>query len=625
MNSNDLSEGSTEELFGVEKATNPITGLHEKDHNLNVITRRNMQLYNRFRDRMYSVENDCSKSSRHETEMKRIEESRRNLPIAEFREQILHMVEENPVIVVKGEPGCGKSTQVPQYIMEHWEASQQGAHCNIIVTQPRRLSAISLAEWVAHERQERVGDVVGYQVRLKAALPRPPGGALLYCSTGILLRRLQSNPGLTGASHVILDEAHERDVNTDVLLVLLRRALALNPKLRVIVMSATINAELFQKYFDNAPMLHIPGFTYPVQSFYLEDVNIPGVNLKCNVSHLPAIDCLQVANIIQWVDKNRPDGAILCFLPGWAEIVTVIKHLGKHDSHLILPVHSRLSNEEQQRIFSTPARGIRKIILATNIAETSITINDVIYVIDTGAHKEERLNVQLGVGVLDSHWVSQANVNQRRGRAGRVKPGECYHMYTRDTYNSLMKFPVPEVLRVPLEKTVLDCKTYSQDEKAEGFLSQMPEPPPPESVAQAVHELIHLGALDEDEKLTPLGRRIAMFTTHPKLSKALVHAAVFRCVSPIVTIATVLTNDSEMFQGGLNMKDAIRTVKKIYHPSSDHLALAWLYREWESLLEEGATEALSFSRSKGLNNVNMKLISRSGGRTHFKLKCQGTL
>lgn len=236
----------------------------------------------------------------------------------------------------------------------------------------------------------QVGDVVGYQVRLKAALPRPPGGALLYCSTGILLRRLQSNPGLIGASHVILDEAHERDVNTDVLLVLLRRALTLNPKLRVIVMSATINAELFQKYFDNAPILHIPGFTYPVQSFFLEELNIPGVNMKCNMSHLPAIDCLQVATLIQWVDKNRPDGAILCFLPGWAEIVAVAKHLGNNDSHLILPVHSRLSNEEQQRIFHTPAQGIRKIILATNIAETSITINDVIYVIDTGAHKEER-------------------------------------------------------------------------------------------------------------------------------------------------------------------------------------------------------------------------------------------
>lgn len=235
-----------------------------------------------------------------------------------------------------------------------------------------------------------MGDVVGYQVRLKAALPQPPGGAVLYCSTGILLRRLQSNPGLIGASHVILDEAHERDVNTDVLLVLLRRALALNPKLHVIVMSATINAELFQKYFDNAPMLHVPGFAHPVQSFFLEDLSIPGVNVNSDMSNLPAVDCHQVATLIRWVDRNRPDGAILCFLPGWAEIVTVTKHLGNDGSHLILPVHSRLTHEEQRRIFYTPMPGVRKIILATNIAETSITINDVIYVIDTGAHKEQR-------------------------------------------------------------------------------------------------------------------------------------------------------------------------------------------------------------------------------------------
>lgn len=236
----------------------------------------------------------------------------------------------------------------------------------------------------------QVGDVVGYQVRLKAALPRPPGGALLYCSTGILLRRLQSNPGLTGASHVILDEAHERDINIDILLVLLRRALALNPKLRVIVMSATINAELFQKYFNDAPMLHVPGFTYPVKSLFLEDLNIPGVETKMNMSHVPALDCQQVATLIRWVDKNRPEGAILCFLPGWAEITAVARHLENVGSYRILPVHSRLSHEEQSRIFSPSVSRQRKIILATNIAETSITVSDVVYVIDTGAHKEER-------------------------------------------------------------------------------------------------------------------------------------------------------------------------------------------------------------------------------------------
>jgi HrpA-like RNA helicase len=187
-----------------------------------------------------------------------------------------------------------------------------------------------------------------------------------------------------------VDEAHERDINIDILLVLLRRALALNPKLRVVVMSATINAELFQKYFNGAPMLHIPGFTYPVQSFFLEDLSIPGVQTKMDVSHAPNVEYQQVAAVIRWVDKNRPDGAILCFLPGWAEITGVARHLENGGSYCILPVHSRLSHEEQSRIFGPSVSGQRKIILATNIAETSITVNDVVYVIDTGAHKEER-------------------------------------------------------------------------------------------------------------------------------------------------------------------------------------------------------------------------------------------
>ncbi|KAJ4430295.1 hypothetical protein ANN_22508, partial [Periplaneta americana] len=383
------------------------------------------------------------------------------------REQIVKMIDENPVIVVKGEPGCGKSTQVPQYIMEHYEGSKRGAHCNVIITQPRRLSAISLAEWVAFERQEKVGDVVGYQVRFKSAIPRAPGGVLLYCSTGILLRRIQNNPGLLGASHVVLDEAHERNINTDVLLVLLRRAIALNPELRVIVMSATINAELFRKYFDNAPVLSVPGFTYPVKSYFAEDLDILSTGNETTLCN-PAINCSQVATVINWIDKHRPEGAILCFLPGWTEISSVLNYLEGDRSRIILPVHSRLSHEDQRRIFSNPPPGIRKIILATNIAETSITINDVVYVIDTGAQKEERLNIRLGVSTLGNQWVSQANVNQRKGRAGRVQPGECYHMYSRHTFENLNKFPIPELLRLPLEQTVLDCKSREVFSWAEG-------------------------------------------------------------------------------------------------------------------------------------------------------------
>ncbi|XP_069687119.1 ATP-dependent RNA helicase DHX30-like isoform X2 [Periplaneta americana] len=602
------NEEMTEEIYGAEVDTNPITGFVKKTEDSKAIARRNMQLYSRYLQRT-GVENGSIKSPGFERERKQIEEMRRSLPITQFREQIVKMIDENPVIVVKGEPGCGKSTQVPQYIMEHYEGSKRGAHCNVIITQPRRLSAISLAEWVAFERQEKVGDVVGYQVRFKSAIPRAPGGVLLYCSTGILLRRIQNNPGLLGASHVVLDEAHERNINTDVLLVLLRRAIALNPELRVIVMSATINAELFRKYFDNAPVLSVPGFTYPVKSYFAEDLDILSTGNETTLCN-PAINCSQVATVINWIDKHRPEGAILCFLPGWTEISSVLNYLEGDRSRIILPVHSRLSHEDQRRIFSNPPPGIRKIILATNIAETSITINDVVYVIDTGAQKEERLNIRLGVSTLGNQWVSQANVNQRKGRAGRVQPGECYHMYSRHTFENLNKFPIPELLRLPLEQTVLDCKTYSQNEKAADFLSQMPEPPSLDSVRQAVVELINLDALDDDENLTPLGRRIAMFTTHPKLSKAMIHSAIFRCVSPILSIATLLSSDAEMFHGGLRNKENVRLVKKNVHSSSDHLALAWLYEEWETLLKKSTLSTKNFCSQKGLNSDSMRLISK---------------
>ncbi|KAJ9582630.1 hypothetical protein L9F63_023008, partial [Diploptera punctata] len=530
-----------------------------------------------------------------------------NPKIIEFKSEILKKVEENNVLVIKGETGCGKSTQVPQYIMEQWESAQKGSECNIIITQPRRISAISLANRVAQERQEMVGDVVGYQVRLKSVLPRPPGGALLFCSTGILLRRLQSNLGLFGASHIILDEAHERDISTDMLLVLLRRALSLNPDLRLIIMSATINAEVFQEYFGNAPMLSIPGFTYPVKSVFLEDLQFE-IEPYTMLEH-PVIDCDLVANTINWIDKNRPEGAILCFLPGWAQISNITTIL-KNKRYWVLPAHSKLNHKDQHNIFEKPPFGYRKIILSTNIAETSLTINDVKYVVDAGAHKEERLNMDLGMSSLANHWISKANVSQRKGRAGRVQPGECFHLYTREKYESLDQFPMPEVLRVSLEKTVLDLKTYSPYEKAKDFLSEMPEPSKVEAISQAVNELYQLGALDENERLTPLGRRIALFSTHPKLSKALVLSAIFRCVSPMLTIATVLSGEEKVFKGSFDNKGYIRMFKKQFHPSSDHISIAWIYQQWEAIHEKNHIDACNYCDDNNLSNYNLILIQK---------------
>ncbi|XP_043285060.1 ATP-dependent RNA helicase DHX30-like [Venturia canescens] len=539
------------------------------------------------------------------------------LPISEYRNQIIEEIQNSRVLLIKGDTGCGKTTQVPQYIMEFFESQSKATDCNMIVAQPRRISAISLAERIASERAERVGDVVGYQVRLKQILPSTPGG-ILFCTTGILLRKMQQNPNLEGVSHVILDEAHERTINTDMLLVLLKRALQNNPKLKVVVMSATINADLFQQFFD-CNVVEVPGRTFPVKMNFLEDVE----NLGIRSSHQwigeqefpdrPLVDAQMIGQLVCWITKKKPPGAILVFLPGWGEIVKVKKYLEEHSTRnsqrIIIPVHSRMSYQDQQKIFGHPPEGWRKIVLATDIAETGITVTDVVYVVDSATQKAMKYHEKKGISSVETQYASQANIQQRKGRAGRVQPGESYHLITRSHFDTLPVDPLPEVLRSSLEKTVLDCKTYS-NEKAETFLGSMPQPPTLSAVRQAIKDLRELGALDDKENLTALGKRIALFTLHPKLSKALVYSSIFNCVSPMVTIVSAMSADSEIFAGTLHDKVAIRRTKQKYHPASDHLSLRWIYSQWESHSQRGREAATHFCKRTNLFPDRMFTLSK---------------
>ncbi|XP_022175512.1 putative ATP-dependent RNA helicase DHX30 isoform X2 [Myzus persicae] len=505
------------------------------------------------------------------------------LPIDNYELDILNMIENNQVTIIKGEPGCGKSTRVPNFIMKKYSQEKKGSECNIYVTQPRRISALTLANRVAEERSEELGNVVGFQVRLKQILPRKPG-TIVFASSGILLQKLQADPGLKEFSHVIIDEAHEQDINTEILLMLTKNALQLNEKLKLIVMSATLNAEHFQNYYGHsASTIEIPGFTHPVKTQFLSKQLAREWGLfdtTVEENGKPYWNPQLVANVIQWIHNNKSPGAILCFVSGWQDIIDVNKLLQKRRHNFdIMFAHSKLTPEKQIEIMNPASNGRRKVVLATNIAETSITINDVVYVVDTGMQNISSWNAEKGIKLLDRCWVSQANAKQRRGRAGRTQPGECYHLYTLDRFNNCSEYPTPEIQLTPLEHTIINLKIHSQD-KARVVLSKLLNSPSVETIDIAVSELQLLGALDREEKLTALGKRIAAFPFDPCLSKALVNSVFFKCLDSTLTIITYLSSNMNIFKE-TTAADS-RIIKKNYSSCSDHLAVAKIYSEWNS-------------------------------------------
>ncbi|XP_025154671.1 putative ATP-dependent RNA helicase DHX30 [Harpegnathos saltator] len=541
-----------------------------------------------------------------------------DLPIFEFRDKILSMLENNRILLIEGDTGCGKSTQVPQFILDSYTRNGNATDCNILVSQPRRISAISLGDRVAYERREILKDVVGYQVRLENQTPQELG-RIVYCTTGILLKKLQCSPGLEGCSHVILDEAHERSIDTDMLMILLKRALDLNPDLKILVMSATINSHLFQEYFD-CPVIKVPGRLYPVEMNFLEDIeNLPDFDkykpylrqVNDNKESI-LVDYVKIIQTIKWISANKPRGTILCFLPGWTEISQVQRMLEDDPiscyKQLLLPLHSKKSHKIQRRIFQEVADDTRKIILATDIAETGITIPDVRYVVDTAIRREIRWDDTQDLLRVSNEWITQANIKQRKGRAGRVQSGISYHLIKRSKYDDLKKYPIAQILSSSLEKIILESKTYI-NEKAEVFFSDFLEPPAPSRVQKGVNYLIELGALDNEENLTALGKRMIIFSAHPKFSKALVYSTIFKCIHPVVTITSIFSGENTLFSDMLSDKSKMRTNKATYHPSSDHVAMSWIFKTWYAHNSVTSRFAQNFCTEMDLRHKRMKVLS----------------
>ncbi|WWC89843.1 uncharacterized protein L201_004771 [Kwoniella dendrophila CBS 6074] len=557
---------------------------------------------------------------------------RRKLPAWKERENITNALESNRVLVVVGETGCGKSTQLPQFILDHEIQAGRGASTSVIVTQPRRVAAMGVAARVAQERLEDVDkspETVGYAIR--GERKSSADTRLLFCTTGVVLRRLGSgDPDLLGISHVVVDEAHERGVDTDLLICLLRDLLERNKTIKVILMSATINEQIFINYFGGCPSLTIPGFTHPVTDHYLEDViseirykpqpsrfgprqteeqkaaiRAEFSKLNLDLDSQRALEILAGADRIDYglvgaivkhiIDNSKSnDGAILVFMPGVMEIKQCINelqscNLGQVE---IMPLHANLSSAEQRKVF-LPTKPKRKIVIATNVAETSVTIPDVIYVVDGGRVKETQYDAENGMQKLVECWTSRASGRQRRGRAGRTQPGQCYKLYTRRTENNSMpRFPIPEILRTPLEALFLQVKGMNEDTDVKEFLSKAIDPPKMDAINAAWQTLQDLGAVEsEDHKsgLTALGRHMSMIPVDLRLAKMLVLGTIFKCLDPILTIAALLSS-KPLFTSPMEKRDESKKARESYSwARSDLLTDVRAYNACMAVREKGGS------------------------------------
>uniref|UniRef100_A0A3Q3AWS4 RNA helicase n=1 Tax=Kryptolebias marmoratus TaxID=37003 RepID=A0A3Q3AWS4_KRYMA len=719
------------------------------------------------------------------------------LPVHKHQEEIVQLIRENRVVIVVGETGSGKTTQIPQFLLDN--CSKNGQPCRIFCTQPRRLAAIAVAERVAAERGENVGQTVGYHIRLESRVS--PKTLLTFCTSGVLLRTLMAGDGsLTTVTHVIVDEVHERDGLTDFLLTKMRDVLQKIPTLKLILSSAALDVDLFLQYFGSCPVIHLEGRQFDVKEFFLEDIlRLTGFNrrdmsaykeetqrsmklfspsLKLNAGLiLTSSACLihdvfqrrksrnldpwlvremdssisniflhedqdafgQLFNLLlnesvhvdythsetgctalmaaagrgflpqiqqllsmgadinmkaangwtaldfakhfqqaeamdllnssiplgegsnpeesaltrsataelspeeqellkvyhhsfddQWVDldlimtllhnicSTTSEGAVLIFLPGYDEIVSLRDHILYDDkrfsthpeSYQVFTLHSDMQTMDQKKAMKPTPSGVRKIILSTNIAETSITINDVVFVIDSGKVKEKSFDTLSRVSMLKTVWISKASVLQRKGRAGRCRPGICFHLFSQLRFNNMPEFQVPQLLRMPLQELCLQTKLLAPSScPVAEFLSKAPQPPPRHAIQSAVQMLKTIDALDQHEDLTDLGYHLADLPVEPHLGKMVLCAVMLKCLDPILTIACTLAYRDPFIlpTEGSQKRAALQCRKRFTSCTfSDHMALLRAFQAWQKARSDGWER--SFCEKNFLSQATMDMI-----------------
>ncbi|KAF9512352.1 hypothetical protein BS47DRAFT_1330374 [Hydnum rufescens UP504] len=614
---------------------------------------------------------------------------RNTLPIAAYRDEITRTLDTSQVMVLSGETGCGKSTQVPSFILE--EQLSRGNHCKIFCTEPRRISAISLAQRVSRELGDAPNAVgtnaslVGYSIRLESNTTR--NTRLAFVTNGIALRMLEGGSGSGGKgiafdeiTHIIIDEVHERSIESDFLLIVLKSLIEQRKDLKVILMSATLDAVKISQFFGNCPVLHVPGRTFPVDVRFLEDaIEFTQWSIKEGSPYAKHVNDRFHRNgkqpVLEWTedsalqddedDGSDPttvvpkfekrysqttgntinllderlipydlimkllericfhdiqyipySGAVLIFMPGMNEIRRLHETLSEHelfgssDAFRIYPLHSTISSENQGAVFDLPPPGVRKIVIATNIAETGITIPDITCVIDSGKHREMRFDEKRQISRLVETYIARSNAAQRRGRAGRVQAGLCFHLFTKFRHDSLLaEHPLPEMMRLSLSDLALRIKILKVNigTSIEDVLSRALDPPAQINVQRAVSALVEVKALTPTEDITPMGRLLSKLPTDVHLGKFLLIAALFGCLDPALTIAAALNSKSPFLAPFGFEQEADRAKTSFKVDNSDFLTIHAAFASWRRASANPGF-VRTFCRKNYLSHQNLQQI-----------------
>ncbi|KAK3039917.1 hypothetical protein RJ639_027752 [Escallonia herrerae] len=514
-----------------------------------------------------------------------IEQQRQRLPVYKYRTAILYLVESHSTSIIVGETGSGKTTQIPQYLKEAgWVDGGRIIAC----TQPRRLAVQTVASRVAEEMGVKLGQEVGYTIRFEdftnenlSALAAQGVTRIKFLSDGVLLREMMDDPLLSKYSVIMVDEAHERSISTDILLGLLKKIQRRRPELRLIISSATIEAKSMANFFQNSKRrrgVESEGHGMKVEPAILS-VEGRGFNVQMFYVAEPVPDYLQAAvSTVLSINEQEPMGDMLVFLTGQDDIDTAVQLLteeaqknGKPSSDLmVLPLYSGLSCGDQDLVFSLTPRGKRKVVISTNIADTSLTLEGVVYVVDSGFSKQRFYNPITDIENLVVTPISKASARQRAGRAGRVRPGKCYRLYTEEFYlNEMAADGIPEMQRSNLVSCVIQLKALGIDNIL-GF--DWPSSPSPESMVRALEVLYSLGVVDDDPKLTsPAGFQ------DPMISKMILASNKLGCSEEIITIAAILSVQS-IWVSVRGLKELDEAKLRFAAAEGDHVTFLIMYR-----------------------------------------------